>query len=492
MAYVGRRPLIGDFFTLDAISPSATTTFNLLKSGSAYAPQTAANCIVSVNGVTQAPNTSYTISGTTIVFSTALATTDTIDYILVLGDVLNVGTPSAGTVNAASFASGFNGVVTWQNVQTTNFTAVAGRGYPVNTTSAGITVTLPSSAVAGNTIQIVDYAGTAATNPIVINPNGLKINSATTNKALNTAREAVTITYIDSTQGWLLTSDSQITLPNQPYTVSYLIVAGGGGGGGGGFYAGGGGAGGYLTSTTTLTQGTVYTITVGGGGTAGASGPSAGQAGNQGTNSSITGLTTAIGGGAGASWIPGSGNNTGGSGGSGGGGSGSGSPVGGPGGVGGSGTAGQGNAGGVGYTISNNGAGGGGGGAGATGGNSSNNTGGNGGTGTASSITGSSVTYAGGGGGGGGSGTGTGGSSGSGGGATGAGSSNAGSATVNTGGGGGGGSGSSQTGSNGGSGIVILSVPTTNYSGTVTGTYSTSTSGINTIISFTGSGTYTG
>ena len=127
MAYVGRQPLIGNYIVLDAISPSATTTFNLTQSGSSYSPQLAQNCIVSVNGVIQAPNTSYTISGSTIVFSTALATTDTINFITVLGDVLNVGTPSAGTVNAASFASGFNGVVTWQNVQTTNFTAVAGR-----------------------------------------------------------------------------------------------------------------------------------------------------------------------------------------------------------------------------------------------------------------------------------------------------------------------------------------------------------------------------
>ena len=71
MAYIGRRPLIGNYIVLDAITASATTTFNLTQSGSAYSPQLAQNCIVSVNGVIQAPNTSYTISGSTIVFSTA-------------------------------------------------------------------------------------------------------------------------------------------------------------------------------------------------------------------------------------------------------------------------------------------------------------------------------------------------------------------------------------------------------------------------------------
>jgi hypothetical protein len=62
--------------------------------------------------------------------------------------------------------------------------------------------------------------------------------------------------------------------------------------------------------------------------------------------------------------------------------------------------------------------------------------------------------------------------------------------TANTGGGGGGADGSG--GSVGGSGIVILSVPTANYSGITTGSPTITTSGANTIIKFTGTGTYTG
>ena len=52
-----------------------------------------------------------------------------------------------------------SGVLVW-SVQTTNFTAVAGNGYYVNTTSAAITVTLPATPSAGNQIALVDYAGT--------------------------------------------------------------------------------------------------------------------------------------------------------------------------------------------------------------------------------------------------------------------------------------------------------------------------------------------
>ena len=47
-------------------------------------------------------------------------------------------------------------------IQTSNFTAVAGKGYFVNTTSAEITVTLPAGVV-GNEVIIQDYAGTFAT-----------------------------------------------------------------------------------------------------------------------------------------------------------------------------------------------------------------------------------------------------------------------------------------------------------------------------------------
>ena len=66
--YIGRQPIIGNFVKLDAITTSATTTFNLLNGGVAYYPQSANNCLVSLNGILQAPTDSYTISGSTIIF----------------------------------------------------------------------------------------------------------------------------------------------------------------------------------------------------------------------------------------------------------------------------------------------------------------------------------------------------------------------------------------------------------------------------------------
>jgi hypothetical protein len=380
----------------------------------------------------------------------------------------------AGTVVPLS-SSGGN--LSWQAVQTSNFTASAGNGYYVNTTSAAITVTLPASPTAGQSIALVDFAGTFATNNLIINPNGNKFLGATANKKLTTNREAIAIVYVDATQGWLIFDGFNASIP-APTTISatYLVVAGGGGGGQG--YSGGAGAGGLLTGTASLTPGSVYTVTVGGGGTGGSS-----VNGGNGSNSVLSGsgitTVTSIGGGGGSG-----GNQNGASGGSGGGG-------GGPNGTPGSGTAGQGNSGG---TISGTQNAPGGGGAGAAGGNSSGTTSGNGGVGIASSITGSSVYYAGGGGGGGyqpfGNPAGTGGNGGGGDGGYPNGSAGSAGGT-NTGGGGGGGSGNGGYGGVGGSGVVILSVPTSSYSGTTTGSPTVTTSGGNTIIKFTASGSYT-
>jgi len=118
---------------------------------------------------------------------------------------------------------------------------------------------------------------------------------------------------------------------------------------------------------------------------------------------------------------------------------------------------------------------------------------GGGGDGRASTITGGSVTYAGGGGGG----RYAGGQRPGGSGGGGAGSDNGsvgGDGTANLGGGGGSGTGiypGTRASGDGGKGVVILKVPTDNYSGTTTGSPTVTTSGDYKIIEFTGTGTYT-
>jgi hypothetical protein len=402
-------------------------------------------------------------------------------------------TNGSGVLSFTTISAG----TSWQSVKTSGFTAVAGEGYPCNTTSSAFTVTLPASPSVGSYIQIVDYAGTFATNNLTLGANGNKINGGTGNKGLTTNREAVTVTYVDSTQGWVSTSganEGTISLDTLPYAIDFLVVAGGGGSGGGSPAnsggSGGGGAGGMRTSTQTVSSGVAITVTVGDGG---AGSPSITPVASSGSSSSISGsgLTTitSAGGGYGSSQTNPSGT-SGANGGAGGG-------TGWTGSVASSGNTpstspSQGANGGIPSAQTGGGGGGGGGSSGVTGGNSvATNSGGSGGNGTTSSITGTSTYYAGGGGGGGqGGGGGSGGTGGLGGGGTGTASSSTGaSGTANLG-GGGGGTGTGAGGS-GGKGVVILSVPTASYSGTSTGSPTVTTSGSNTILKFTGSGSYT-
>jgi len=301
------------------------------------------------------------------------------------------------------------------------------------------------------------------------------------------------------------------------YDVEYLVIAGGGSSG---QMGGGGGAGGLRTSygstsgggssaesNLTFTGTTVYTATIGAGGASVTGTTTATNTGNP-SSLSGTGLTTisSVGGGNGGSH-----DNVG----HGSGGSGGGSSAGNQGNAGGAGTTNQGYAGGNSgepMRLSNY-PGGGGGGAASVGQSPSSNTsaGGDGGAGLQVNIDGNNYYWAGGGGGGaytqtagaGDGGIGGGGGGGSNGGPQGTGGGSAknsggdalnrygGNGGSNTGGGGGGCGWSTYNSGSGGSGVVILRMATSDYSGTTTGSPAITTSGTDTIITFTGTGTYT-
>ena len=105
MPYIGKQPVRGSFVKADDITTTGSASYTLLKNGAALDPGQAERMLVSVNGVTQEPGTAYTVSGNTITFTTTLATTDTIDYIVVMGDVLDVGSVSDGTITPVKLAS---------------------------------------------------------------------------------------------------------------------------------------------------------------------------------------------------------------------------------------------------------------------------------------------------------------------------------------------------------------------------------------------------
>ena len=97
-----------------------------------------------------------------------------------------------------------SGGTSWQAVKTGAYTAVAGDGVFVNTTSSAFTITLPASPTLGDEVSIVDYAGTFDSNNCTIGRNSQKIQGAAADLVVATERAGFTLAFTDGTQGWLL------------------------------------------------------------------------------------------------------------------------------------------------------------------------------------------------------------------------------------------------------------------------------------------------
>jgi len=105
MAYIGREPQIGNYQVCDAISVvNGQAAYTMQVSSVNVIPESVNHMIVSLNGVIQNPGSSYTISSSTITFSSNLATGDSIDFIYLLGNTLDLGTPSDSTVTSAKLS----------------------------------------------------------------------------------------------------------------------------------------------------------------------------------------------------------------------------------------------------------------------------------------------------------------------------------------------------------------------------------------------------
>jgi len=264
------------------------------------------------------------------------------------GSTLTLG-GSGTTVSIPSGAklSGV-GAVSWQtgSIKTAaTFTAVAGEGYFVDTSSNAITVNLPAGS-AGAIVAFADYTRTFQNNALTISPNGSdKIGGVAENATLSTEGEAATFIFVDATEGWINIQNADQTKTGVvPYVAAtggtetecgdfkihtftgpgtftvtaagsplgndrleYIVVAGGGGGGGcSGNLKGGSGAGGFRFASPSLAPLTypgkplaapagllasagAFPIVVGAGGASNpGSGGSGGNDGNPSTFSTIT------------------------------------------------------------------------------------------------------------------------------------------------------------------------------------------------------------
>ena len=165
MAYIGRQSgNMGNYIRCNTITPDgSTTTFALTNviDNTAVAPGSENNVICSLSGVIQAPSTAFTINGTNIVFSAAPDAADSVDFVLVLGETVSIGTPSDGTVTTAKISGTLaNSVLTGSGAITINGSSVALGGSTTISTIARPTITTSSAVIAPSTNASFTLAGT--------------------------------------------------------------------------------------------------------------------------------------------------------------------------------------------------------------------------------------------------------------------------------------------------------------------------------------------
>ena len=147
--------------------------------------------------------------------------------VVVCGSTVTIGR-CGGTVALASGAtqSGFgrSGSVDWQTTKkTTDFTAVNGEGYFVDTGGGAVTVTLPGSPAAGNIVAIKDYDGNFGTANCIVARNGSNIRGAAANFTLAQNNSGASFIYVDATEGWQVFADGS----DSDVTETFITASGG-------------------------------------------------------------------------------------------------------------------------------------------------------------------------------------------------------------------------------------------------------------------------
>ena len=227
MPFLGKSPADGNHnVLLDAITTSATATYNLTKDSVAYTPVSAQSLMVSLNGVTQAPIAAYTVSGSTIVFASALTSNDVIDYIIAFeGPKMNVDASNIGA-GALSTSMLADSAVTTAKIADNAITSA----------KIGVDVIVAED-LAANSITVSELTDGAITEA------KLNIDNTPTNDYVLTAKSSAaggltwavggaTAGITSSADGTAMTIDSseRIVMPSQPLFSAHTVndISGGG------------------------------------------------------------------------------------------------------------------------------------------------------------------------------------------------------------------------------------------------------------------------
>ena len=154
MSTLGNSPQFAKAFKLDTIVTDGSSSYALQNNGANQTTLIPETLIVSVNGVVQNPNTAYTISGATITFAEALASTDTIDFITAISESHAVATVSDNTISPAKLAPTLGLSNTPVRINTNSIDANITIDADKNAMVAG-PVTINSSIVVNGTFTVV-------------------------------------------------------------------------------------------------------------------------------------------------------------------------------------------------------------------------------------------------------------------------------------------------------------------------------------------------
>ena len=192
MAYIGQNlDRFSNVEKLDAITPATSTgagPYNLTKGGVAFTPSSADTMVVSINGVVQYGN--FTVSGSTITFSGALADADTCNFIYHMGTGL-LSTPVDNSVSTVKIVD-------------SNVTNAKLAGSIANSKLANSAITINGSAVSlGGSVTVGETKPTISSiSPTVIENTQTSVTITGTNYVNGANVEAV------ATNGSIIQADT--------------------------------------------------------------------------------------------------------------------------------------------------------------------------------------------------------------------------------------------------------------------------------------------
>ena len=205
MPFIGTQPEVGGYSVLDSLTASATASYTLQLNSANFSPASANQLLVSLNGVIQKPGSSFTVSGSTLTFSSALTSSDSIDFIISMGEPLLIGTPSDATVTGSKLASNI-GISTTGNIATTGSGTLSVAG---------------TAAITGNTT----VGGTLVNTGLITASGGVAIGGTGAANTLDDYEEGTWVPVVKATAGgttYTYSSDYEFRLPGLTSSTNAL------------------------------------------------------------------------------------------------------------------------------------------------------------------------------------------------------------------------------------------------------------------------------